>query len=258
MKFSNIPVTPPLSLFVKNIWVFEGKNSLQKTSLPFFADGYPGLMFQQSRNGLKVIPHNREMPQVFLYGQTIKPITLEIDGSYQIIIFQFFPFVLRSFWQIVPESINDNCCYLESTADQNVDAFVQKLNNEKTVSKRIKIISELLLNYFERKKYNLDFIVRYSIQKIIDSKGLLDIKSLAAETSVSIRTLERRFSKETGLSPKQFSIICQFQASLQQLTAKDYIKLTDIVYTNGFADQSHFIRVFKAFTGKTPKAFDVN
>jgi AraC-like DNA-binding protein len=58
-----------------------------------------------------------------------------------------------------------------------------------------------------------------------------------------------------GVTAKQFAKIIQFQQSLEQITVKDYSKLTDIVYANGFADQSHFIKVFKAFTGKTPLAF---
>ena len=57
----------------------------------------------------------------------------------------------------------------------------------------------------------------------------------------------------TYLAPKHFSKIIQFQVSLNQLQANDYSKLSDIVYDNGFADQSHFIRVIKAYTGKTPK-----
>lgn len=86
-----------ISLFVKNIWVLESQNTTAKTNLPFFADGYPGLMFHQTENGLKVHPHNKLMPAVFLYGQTIKPIELQINGSYLIIVFQLYPFVLRSF-----------------------------------------------------------------------------------------------------------------------------------------------------------------
>jgi len=61
-----------------------------------------------------------------------------------------------------------------------------------------------------------------------------------------------------GVTAKQFAKIIQFQQSLEQITVKDYSKLTDIVYANGFADHSHFIKVFKAFTGKTPLAFTSN
>lgn len=117
------------------------------------------------------------------------------------------------------------------------------------------MMSEMLLKYFDRKKQDLDLIVGQAIKTIINSKGLEPIRSIAGQVELNIRTLERRFLKETGLSPKQFTQIIQFQASLQQLSVKDYTKLTDVVYGNGYADQSHFIRVFKAFTGKTPSSF---
>lgn len=97
MNFKNIIPDKSISLFVKNIWVFESDGKEVKTSLPFFADGFPGLMFQQTENGLVVNPHNKKMPEIFLYGQTINPIVLEISGNYLIIIFQLYPFVLRTF-----------------------------------------------------------------------------------------------------------------------------------------------------------------
>lgn len=254
MNFQDITPDRSIALFVKDIWVFENGNSIQ-TSLPFFADGHPGLMFQQSENGLTVYPHNRKMPEIFLYGQTIKPITLEINGAYQIIIFRFYPFVLRAFWEIVPESINDNCYYLDNTPEKSIAELNGDLLSASSIQAKVDMISDLLLMYFEKRKTNLDLIVREAIQHIIDSKGLVSIRSIAEKEDLNIRTFERRFLKETGLPAKQFAEIIRFQASLQQLTAKDYKKLTDIVYENGFSDQSHFIRVFRAFTGSSPGKF---
>lgn len=254
MNFRSIIPDQSIALFVRNIWVYEGDGKTH-TSLPFFADGYTGLMFQQSENGLTVNPHNKKMPEIFLYGQTIKPITIEIGGSYQIIIFQFYPFVLKAFWEIIPESINDSCYYLNNTLEKSIEELTDELILAATIDDKITILSDLLLMYFERRKISLDFSVREAIQDIIDCKGLVSIKGLAEKQKLNIRTFERRFLKETGLPAKQFAKIIQFQSSLEQLTAKDYKKLTDIVYENGFSDQSHFIRVFKAFTGETPKSF---
>jgi len=256
MNFQNIIPDKSIALFVKNIWVFENENSTH-TSLPFFADGYTGLMFQQSENGLTVSPHNKKMPEIFLYGQTIKPITLEISGAYKIIIFQFYPFVIKAFWEIVPESINDSCYYLDNTLEKSIAQLTEELVSAPAIEDKINMMSNLLLLYFERKKNNLDYPVRQAIQHIIDSKGLVSIRDIAKREKLNIRTFERRFLKETGLPAKQFAKICQFQASLHQLTAKHYKRFTDIVYQNGFSDQSHFIRVFKAFTGKTPKSFSI-
>ena len=255
MNFQTIKPDRSISLFVKNIWVFESDDKTTTTKLPFFADGYPGLMFQQTENGLTVQPHNKLMPEIFLYGQTIKPIVLEISGAHIILVFQLYPFVLKTFFDVIPQSINDNCYYLDDIMGFNIADLIEKLLSCTIIEKKIGIISNLLLGYFEKKKQNLDFKIRQAIESIMVSKGQDSIRSIAERLKLNIRTFERRFLAETGLPPKQFAKIIQFQTSLKQLTVKDYSKLTDIVYENGFSDQSHFIRVFKAFTGKTPKAF---
>ena len=255
MNFQSIKPDKSISLFVKNIWVFENDDKSIKSNLPFFADGYPGLMFQQTDKGLTVNPHNKAMPEIFLYGQTIKPIELQISGTYIIIIFQLYPFVLKSFFNVIPQSINDSCYYLEDAMGTNIADLVTQLLSYKTIEQKIEKISQLLLLYFEKKRKSLDFKIKQAIESIIYTKGQENIHSLSEKLNLNIRTFERRFLNETGLPPKQFAKIIQFQASLEQLTVRDYTKLTDIVYQNGFSDQSHFTRVFKAFTGKTPKTF---
>jgi AraC-like DNA-binding protein len=237
---------------VKNILILEAENDNEQTTLPFYADGFPGLMFQQTTKGLLVNPHQKQMPVLFLYGQTIKPIELVMEGSYQLIVFQLYPFVLRSFFGVNPIDINDGCYDLDAIHSNTI----QKLQQTNVLETRITIISELLLALFQTKQENLDYSIQKAIQYIDESKGQIAVETLSEKVNTTQRTLERRFLKEVGISPKQFSNIIQFQYSFEQLTQKEYNKLTDIVYANGFADQSHFIRVFKAYTGSTPKKFD--
>ena len=195
------------------------------------------------------------MPVLFLYGQTINPIELEITGAYQIIIFQLYPFVLKSFFNITPQTINDNCYDLNQVREFDISTLSLKLLSDKNIDQRIESITELLFLFFQAKRQNLDFKIKQVIECIITTKGQKNINNIAEELKINNRTLERRFLSETGLLPKKFAKIIQFQSSLEQLTVKDFTKLSDIVYDNGFSDQSHFIKVFKAYTGKTPKAF---
>ena len=255
MNFENIVPHKSISLFVKSILVFEQADKTQKTILPFFADGYPGLMYQDSENGLLVSPHNKTMPTLFLYGQTIKPIQLILDGCYTLIIFQFYPFVLKSFFGVYPVDLNDDCYNLETSDNEELKRIICELKNNSKIQDRISAITSFLYSIFQIKQESLDFIIRQAIQIIMDCKGQISVSKLPAELKIGQRTLERRFLKEVGVSLKQFSKMIQFQSSLEQLTLQDFKKLTDIVYTNGFADQSHFIKVFKAYTGKTPTAF---
>lgn len=241
-----------IALIVKNILVFE-EDTKEKTALQFFADGYPGIIFQQTEGGMLVQPQNKIMPELFIYGQTIKPVELILQGNYKLLIFQLYPFVLKSFYDLNAEDLNDTC-YDVSTATCG-DEVLHSLINTTALQERIKIITDYLFDLFEEKKSALDLTVRKAIQIILDNKGQILVKDIFEQLHVTERTFERRFLKEVGLSAKQFSQIVQFQQSFEQLTAKEYSRLTDIVFNNGFADQSHFIRVFKSYTGSTPKKF---
>lgn len=251
MEIKTFEPHPSISLFVKNIMIFEEHDATQKTVLPFFADGYPGLIFQETANGLMVNPHQKLMPAFFLYGQTIKPIEMVMTGTYKLIIFQLYPFVLQSFFGVSAQELNDNCYDLSKIADSTIPS----LQKVKDSIERSSIISSFLNAQFLIKKKNLDLAIAFALKKIIQQKGQISIKEIHEELHLTERTFERRFLTTVGITAKQFAKMIQFQESLQQLTLQDYTKLSDIVYANGFADQSHFIKVFKAFTGKTPLAF---
>jgi len=250
-------MAPPtsISLFVNDIWIFEDKEIATETTLPLFADGYPGLLFQQTENGLFITPHNKLMPISFLYGQTIQPIEIKMQGAYLLIVFRLYPFVFKSFFDVDPETINDGCYDLMAFRGANMSSLNREWLAYETVECKVEAISHFLFGLLEQKKQQLDFKVKQVIEQIIQTKGQQSISSIASALYVNSRTLERRFKRETGLSPKQFAKIIQFNASLEQLSQTDLGKTNEVVYENGFADQSHFIRVFKTFTGQTPSVF---
>lgn len=255
MKFKMIAPDKSISLFVKSILVFQENNPSRSTSLPFYADGYPGLMYQETDNGLLVNPHRKMMPGLFLYGQTVKPIELEMKGRYSLIVFQLYPFVLRTIFGLSPKSVTDDCFNLEESEIENITSLHAELRKSGSLNDKIGKITSLLYHLFMVKRENFDYKVIQAVQFIFKTKGQENVTAILNHLKMNERTLERRFLNEVGLSPKKFSKIIQFQLSLEQLTLKDFTRLTDIVYKTGFTDQSHFIKVFKAFTGKTPKGF---
>ncbi len=255
MESKTILPDSSVALFVKNILVFEENDKNKTTVLPFYADGYPGIMFQHTEHGLYVLPHNKKMPELFLYGQTIHPIELKIEGAFCFIVFRLYPFVLQSFFNVNPATLNNDCYDLTALKDSGVHELIVRLN-ETNAEKWEKSIAAFLSSVFEAKKEKIDFKIQQALQLIIQSNGLQTIKAIREALNITERTFERRFTEQTGVTPKQFSKMIQFQVSLDDLSGKDHVQLSDIVYKNGFADQSHFIRVFKAFTGKTPGKFN--
>lgn len=249
-----------ISLFVKNIILLENPDKNSSHTLPFYADGYPGILFQETENGLLVLPQNKIMPDFFLFGQTIHPIQLKINGSYKLLVFQLYPFVIESFFGINPGILNDDCYDLLKLKMPGFDlaARISQLKALTDFSVRINNISEFLHSVFQFNKEKLDYQIQQAILQIIAAKGLQSIKTIRDTLSISERTFERRFLARVGVTPKQFSQIIRFQNSLSDLKSSDFNTLSDVVYKNGFADQSHFIRVFKAFTGSTPSSFKLN
>ncbi|MGH2623692.1 MAG: helix-turn-helix domain-containing protein, partial [Sphingobacterium sp.] len=159
-------------------------------------------------------------------------------------------------FNILPIDIHDTCCdmgELTRTLDLNELPRLEKISLERI----IEYMADLIIRFANRKNRSLDTNIVYAVNDIIQKKGQIDIKSVILKTGLNTRTFERRFFNEIGLTAKQYAKIIQFQSSMIQLSSKDYEKLTDIVYQNGFADQSHFIRAFKSFTGKTPKQFKI-
>lgn len=251
MRYHQLKDQHPLSPYVRSILLLENKEDESETRLPFYADGFPGIIFHDAGNRMRVHPHSKELSALFFYGQTIHPIEIRIKGRFNLIIFQLYPFVARSLFDINMLTITDECKDITELLTPAIPIDLP----ETDIDKRLNSISEALLNLVNQKSRAFDACIRLAIEKILLSKGQINLKELAYDLGISSRSLERKFFQVTALRPKQFSRIIQFQSSLVQLSVKDYNKLTDIVYENGYADQSHFIRVFKSFTGKIPSRF---
>jgi AraC-like DNA-binding protein len=90
----------------------------------------------------------------------------------------------------------------------------------------------------------------YLVESYAENVALEDLARLA---NLSPYHLQRVFTREVGVSPHAF------QASVRVAKAKLLVHqgrpLRTVAAETGFADQSHFTREFKRYTGLTPGAF---
>lgn len=223
--------------------------------IPLYADGFPGVMFQQSTNGFFLKPKNKLLSEFFLYGQTLKPISLEVQGPYRFVVFQFYPFALKYLLDINPIQLNDKCYDLLQISTINTHQYHQKLTATKSLNQQIETISDMIEELIGNNHISENAPIQKVVKEIIEARGQVKIKSIRDKVFLTERTLERKFKNQTGLTPKQFAKIIQFQTSLSKLSQADFDKLTHVGLDSGFTDQSHFIRVFKEYTGKTPSYY---
>jgi AraC-like DNA-binding protein len=85
------------------------------------------------------------------------------------------------------------------------------------------------------------------------SKGRISVDSLARQCNVSNRTMERMFSRNVGVSPKEFINIVRFQHTLNLLhTAHSKGRLMQIASDMGYSDHAHLTREIKKYSGLKP------
>jgi AraC-like DNA-binding protein len=97
--------------------------------------------------------------------------------------------------------------------------------------------------------------VSYALGVIEHSRGTRPIADLADRIGLSTRRFLDLFRSQVGISPKAFSRLRRFAASLDAIGAKSDVDWTDIALTCGYFDQAHFNHDFRAFTGVTPSEY---
>ena len=78
------------------------------------------------------------------------------------------------------------------------------------------------------------------------------IADLADESGLSTRRFGELFQREIGLNPKAFARLRRFQHALCHVHATPNPDWCDLAAATGYADQAHFIREFRSFSGLTP------
>ncbi len=103
-------------------------------------------------------------------------------------------------------------------------------------------------NPIKPKKETFDKAIKH-INKNID-KSKINLEKLASKAGYSKYHFLREFKKEFGLTP------CHYIHNIKINQARNLIdsnnSLSQIAFECGFADQSHFIKIYKKFYGHTP------
>jgi AraC family transcriptional regulator len=82
----------------------------------------------------------------------------------------------------------------------------------------------------------------------------LTVEDLARRAGLSEFHFSRLFKRTIGRSPHQFILSYRVEQGTRLLADRDR-PLADIALICGFADQAHFARSFKKFTGATPREY---
>lgn len=92
--------------------------------------------------------------------------------------------------------------------------------------------------------------VAWAWERIVLSRGLVRVESLAVELGWSRKRLWSRFRSQIGLTPKRAAKLVRFDHAAHRLAAGECA--ARVAAESGYADQSHLHRDVVTFTGVTP------
>ena len=252
IQHSAICIPIRLRSFIRRIWTLDpDRPELFPGHFSIYADGFPGIIFQQSESDL-ILNGGKKLPGIFLFGQTVQPISMATAGRLKMIVVCFHPHVLFSIFRFNARAITDDCLDLGLLPPVPAINLKDQLCNAVSVEKQVSILFDYMEQIIIRNRSTVDAGMAYATSQLLQHNRALPLKELQRVLNLSERTFQRKFEQHIGVSPQLFSKISQFQAALSQLRSGRFNKLSDIAYDNGFSDQSHFIRHFSKFTGLSP------
>ncbi|MES2003331.1 MAG: helix-turn-helix domain-containing protein [Bacteroidota bacterium] len=250
MKVRNLKPNDNIAEYVERILVIENDQIATPFSLPLFANGSPTLLFKSTKGTIR----DRATTNLTLFGQTILPETITFTEDFTLIAYFFKPYSLRAIFGVTAQELTDKPVDLNLLSAQKTNLLQEQLLNAGPVENRIALLDKYVSNLIAHSNNN-NPIIQYATTQIAHNPSKEILLSVQKELHVTERTFQRMFENNIGIAPNLYRRICQFNAAFQQLNNRNYTKLSDIAFENGYADQSHYIRAFREFTNLTPKDY---
>jgi AraC-like DNA-binding protein len=114
-------------------------------------------------------------------------------------------------------------------------------------------LEDLLEEQQRQSTPSADRLVVRAVDRLLGALQPLTVVRLARELGVTPRHLHGRFMATVGTPPKRLERLSRFARTWQQATMGPSLGWAELAYANGYADQAHLVREFRAF-GATPPA----
>lgn len=240
-----------LKPLVKEYMIVHCKNEMEMQIFPSpsisFNHIIKGNIWMIKRDGSRV-----NLPKATVFGISQKFLQFVFSAQTTLLITIFNPGCASSFISKPIHSFSGTFLPLDYFFDsQKIESLNQRLAQQSSHLKTLQVLEHFLIS--EKTSRFMPPLIKDSILRINDKKGLVSIKDLSNEIHVSRDSFEKHFRANVGVTPKQYCKIVRFRSLFEEAQVEQ--SLTELGLNVGYYDQSHFIRDFKSFTGILPSDF---
>jgi len=253
MDYREVPVSGPLAGHARCSWSLHGRAA--PSAEPALPDGSPELILNLGdpfehvgRNG-----RARTQPPALLVGQITRPITVRPTGRVDLIALRL---EAHEAAPLLPDvsRLTDGWAALEALGLPGVPALLRALRRAPGDEARADLLGRWYLDRAAAAPA-ADPAVVAAVQALRASHGGASLDALCTRLDVCPRTLQRRFRRQVGVSPKLLARIIRFQRVFREWRHSAPRRFARVAVQTGYFDQSHMIRDFRQFAGQPPADF---
>jgi AraC-like DNA-binding protein len=195
------------------------------------------------------------VPKQFISGQSIYSYKLFLNGRISIAGIVFKPAALATLFDLPTYAYTEERIPLSRVfSSALINSFIEKIQSVPEANEKVKLLQEFVLIFYHQNKPKPDYI-DYAANLIVEKNGMVHVSDLLKEVFMSRRNFERKFFRKVGLSPKYYARIRRMSYLMNEIAGKKKVDWASLFSQCEFYDQSHFIKDFIEFTGRTPEQY---
>lgn len=178
--------------------------------------------------------------------------TIRIPAGLDGLMCTFYPSGFFRLFRTPVYYLNNDILDPQAIVGKGSGTFPEQLVNTQDTLARVALLNDHFTGMLSRLPRSNKPSVTAAEQLLLAEAGNINIDELADSMATSNRTLRRMFYEQTGVSPKFYARVLRINKAFRLKKEGAQLSGADIAYRCGYADQSHYIREFREFTGGLP------
>ena len=237
---------PEIATYVKTILALDANGLDNSSDLPVVTKGMAALFYKERAN----------QQELKVFGQSVDESEFHLHDDTKIVVIFFNPFALSTIFKLDahrlkqhPQGIN-----LGDWNEKETGRLLIRLMKVNTMPEKVDTMTMFVRDRIASNRVLCEIIL-HATDKMMENPNPETIGVLPGELNITERTFQRIFKKYVGITPNEYRRICQFQQAFFQLRTGTFQNQLDVAHSNGYFDQSHYIRSFKEFADTTPSDY---
>jgi len=247
MFYRETAASPEIAPFVLSFWEFAATaEDFAPLVHEVFPEGCVSLIYKRNKSF--------DIDALFIHGLSLETFKTEIFADDVFWGMRFMPSACRTILHRDPAEIESHPLGESIEYAHLTENLLGRLAACENFDEAVAVY-EAKIKSLGLKPENADEKVADVVEIIEETGGEVKVSELAKAVNLSVRQLERRFRKSSGLSPKQYARARRIRVTAISMVEKSEMNWASRAAEMGFTDQAHLTHEFSMLTGRSPNSF---